>query len=79
MISFGDRNIRLKKKVLSLRERFIISDASGDIGSIVQESLVSRRLLCEIDAKAGGLSTEIALFVLWMALIIRKRDAASSS
>jgi hypothetical protein len=78
-ISFGDRNIRLKKKALSLRQTFIISDASGAIGSIVQESLMSRRLLCEIDVEARGLSREIVMFLLWMALIIRKKDAAQSS
>ena len=76
-VAFGDRNIRLKRKVLSMRETFVISDAAGDVGRIVQESLVSRRLLCEIDAQAGWLSREIALFLIWMALIIRKRDAAS--
>jgi hypothetical protein len=77
-ISFGERNIRLKKKALSMRETFIISDGSGGIGSIVQESLMSRRLRCETDSNESEIPQEIMLFLAWLALIIRKKDAASA-
>jgi hypothetical protein len=69
-ISFGERTMRLKKKPMAMKAAFIISSAAGDTGTIMQESLLSRRLLCEMDA----VPTEIVLFLLWMALIIRKRD-----
>jgi hypothetical protein len=77
-ISFGDRSIRLKKKSLALKETFIISDASGGIGTIVQESLLSRRLLCKLDTAAAGLPQEIVLFLAWLALIIRRKDSSSA-
>jgi hypothetical protein len=62
----------------ALRETFIISDGSGGIGSIVQESLMSRRLRCETDSNESEIPQEIMLFLAWLALIIRKKDAASA-
>jgi hypothetical protein len=78
-VSFGGRSIHLKKKALSLKETFVISAASGEIGTIVQESLLSRRLLCQLDATAGDIPPEVLLFLIWMALTIRRKDASASS
>ena len=78
-ISFNDRSIMMRKKALAMKWRFIISTASADIGSIVQESLVSRRLLCELDDEAQEMPLEIVLYLFWIALLIKRSEDSSSA
>ena len=78
-VSFDGSEISLRKKVFAWRETFILSDASGEIGLICRESLLSRRMTVEIAAPATGMPREIILFLIWVALMIRRRDVAVSS
>jgi hypothetical protein len=77
-ILFAEGNLHLRKRVLSMRESFVISDSSGDIGTIARESLASRRLLCTLEDDADEVPLEILLFLVWMTLIIRRREASAT-
>ena len=76
---FDASQIFLRKKTFAMRETFLLSDASGEAGSIVRESLLSRRMAVELDEAAAGLPREVVLFMVWIALMIHRRDSADSS
>jgi hypothetical protein len=76
---FSESEMELRKKLLALRETFILSDSSGEAGSIVRENLLSRRMTVELKEAADGLPREILLFLLWLALLIHGRDSAGSA
>ena len=75
-VSFEGTEWILTKKALAMRDTLVISDASGDIGRIVQINLLSRRLLFEA---ATGVPPEIGLFLIWIALMVRRRTGAGSA
>ena len=78
-VTFGGSEVFLKKKVFALRETFVLSDGSGEIGLIRRESLLSRRMTVELAASAAGMAREIVLFLIWVSLMIHRRDAAASA
>ena len=59
-----------------MRETFLLSDASGEVGSVVRENLFSRRMTVELKGRATGLLREIVLFTVWSALMIHRKDSA---
>ncbi len=59
-----------------MRDTYVMSDASGEIGRIVRTNVLSRRLLFEA---ATGVPREICLFLIWIALMVQRRTGASSS
>ena len=73
-ILFDDSDVLLKKKVLAGRETYLITDASAQIGSIVRESLGSRRLTVELADRDSGIPREIILFMVWVVLLIHGRE-----
>lgn len=56
------------------RETYLITDASGPIGSIVRESLNSRLMTVELADSASGTPREIVLFMVWVVLLIHDRE-----
>ena len=78
-VLFDASQLILRKKTLALRETFLISGALGAAGSIVRESLLSRRMTVELEEAASGLPREIILFTVWIALLIRRKDSAGSA
>ena len=76
-VSFSGRRIVIRKKVLAMKDTFILSDDSGERGLIAQERLATRRLVCELDGGQDDLPREILLFLFWLAIIIRRRDASA--
>ena len=73
-ILFDGSDLLLKKKVLAGRETYLITDASAPIGSIVRESLDSRRMTVELTEGASGTPRDIILFMVWVVLLIHGRD-----
>ncbi len=78
-VTFDGLELFLRKKVFALRAGFVLSDASGEIGLISRESLLSRRMTVELAAPAAGMARELILFLIWVALMIHRRDAAASA
>ena len=73
-ILFDDSDVLLQKKVLAGRETYLITDASVPIGSIVRESLDSRRMTVELSDRASGTPREVILFMVWVVLLIHGRE-----
>jgi len=76
---FDASQIVLRRKMLALRETFLLTTASGEAGSIVRENLLSRRMTVELKETAAGTSLEILLFLVWIALLIHRNDSAGSA
>ena len=51
---FDASQILLRKKMLAMRETYLILYPSGEAGSIVRESLLSRRMAVELEKSAAG-------------------------
>jgi hypothetical protein len=62
-----------------MRETCLILDPSGQAGSITRESLFSRRLAVELQETAAGMPREILFFLVWLALMIHRKDSADSA
>jgi hypothetical protein len=77
-LRFDASEMVLRKKLLALRETFVLSDPSGEAGSIVRENLLSRRMTVELKQAAPGRPLEILLFLVWIALLIHGRDRTGS-
>jgi hypothetical protein len=78
-VRFGASEILVKKRVFSMRETFLLTDASGEVGAISRESLLSRRMTVELSAAAAGTPREVVLFLIWIALMIHRTEAAASA
>lgn len=78
-IQFGDSEILLKKKVFAMRERFVLMDAAGEIGEISRKSFLSRRMTVMLEDRAAAMPMEVILFLIWIALMIHRADAAASA
>ena len=73
-ILFDGLDVLLRKKVLAGRETYLLTDASVPIGSIVRESLGSRRMTVELADSTSGTPREIILFMVWVVLLIHERE-----
>jgi len=73
-ILFDGSDVLLKKKVLVGRETYLLTDASGPIGSIVRENLNSRRMTVELADSASATPREIILLMVWVVLLIHGRE-----
>ena len=71
--------IVLRRKMLALRETFLLTTASGEAGYIVRESLLSRRMTVELKQEAAGTPREILLLLVWIALLIHRNESAGSA
>jgi hypothetical protein len=78
-VRFGDSEILLKKKVFAMRERFILMDASGELGEISRDSILSRRMTVILGDRAAAFPREVVLFLIWIALMIHRAEAAASA
>ncbi len=76
---FDASQILLRKKVLAMRETFLISDDSGEAGSMVRKNLLSRRMTVELNETAAAIPREIILFMVWIAVMMHRRDGADSA
>ena len=73
-ILFDESDFLIRKKVLAGRETYLISNPSVPIGSILRESLGSRRMTVELTDRASGTPREIILFMVWVVLLIHGRE-----
>ncbi len=73
-IAFGDRVLYLRQKPFSFNGLFLISDGSGDVGSIRLQRPFSRRLAVEFAAAAPPI--EIVGFLAWIVLVVQRRQAS---
>jgi hypothetical protein len=78
-LRFDTAEMVMRKKLLALRETFLLSDSAGEAGSIVRENLLSRRMTVDLKPAAASLPLEILLFLAWLALLIHGRDSAGSA
>lgn len=78
-VRFGDSETLLKKKVFAMRERFVLMDASGELGEISRESTFSRRMTVILADRAAAMPRELILFLTWIAVMIHKSDSAGSA
>ena len=60
--------------MLAGRETYLISNPSVPIGSMLRESLGSRRMTVELTDRASGTPREIILFMVWVVLLIHGRE-----
>jgi hypothetical protein len=78
-LRFDASQVLLKKKMIARRETYLITDAAGEAGCIVRESLLSRRMTVALKETASGMPREILLFMVWIALMIHRKDGADSA
>ena len=76
-VACGAFDILLRKKLLALRESYILSDAGEEVGLIARESLVSRQMTIRLDERAAGMPAELILFLTWIAVMIHRSDDGS--
>lgn len=60
-----------------LRASYLLSDAGGEVGLVVRESLVSRQMTIRLDERAAGMPAELILFLAWIAVMIHRSDDGS--
>jgi hypothetical protein len=77
-VLFGDTTLFLRQKAWSFKGVFLISDASGEIGSIRRERMLSRRMLVEFTAAASP-PLEITEFLVWIVLMVHRRQSSDAS
>mgnify|MGYP001115306857 CR=1 FL=1 len=77
-IRFDDTTLFLRQKAWSLKSVFLISDGSGEIGSIQRQKLFSRRMVAEFPATPPP-PLEITGFLVWIVLMVQRRQASESS
>jgi hypothetical protein len=77
-VQFGDTTLFLRQKAWSLKGVFLISDASGEIGSIRMARMMSRRMLAVFPAAAPP-PLEIVEFLVWIVLMVHRRQASDAS
>jgi len=77
-IRFGETTLFLRQKAWSLKGVFLISDGSGGIGSIHRERMMSRRMVVEFPTAASP-QLEITEFLVWIVLMVQRRQASESS
>ncbi len=75
-IRFEGTTFSLRQKRMSWRGLFLISNESGEIGSIRLERLFSRRMVVEFTADAPP-PLEISEFLVWLVLMAYRRQASS--
>jgi uncharacterized protein YxjI len=75
-VRFEGTTLSLRQKLMSARGLFLISDESGEIGSIRLERLFSRRMIVEFPA-ASPPPLEITEFLVWIVLMVQRRQASS--
>jgi hypothetical protein len=78
-VQFDSTTLLLRQKPWSLKGMFLISDQSGEIGSIARERLFTRRLVVEVAAGAEEPPLEITEFLVWIVLMVQRRHAAEAS
>lgn len=72
-IRYNNKIFQLKSKKLRLTNQFIIYENDNQIGMIHSTSFFSRKLQCTID---DGISLEIVVFIMYLALIIIDRRSS---
>jgi|WetSurMetagenome_2_1015567.scaffolds.fasta_scaffold868989_1 hypothetical protein len=77
-VRFGDTTLFLRQKAWSLKGVFLISDGTGEIGSIRRERMMSRRMVVELP-NAAPPPLEIIEFLVWIVLMVQRRQSSESS
>jgi hypothetical protein len=72
-VDFDGRTLTLSELLFRLKGVFVVSDSSGQIGSIAQQRMVSRRLLVEFPVWSTAPPMEVTIFLGWIALMIQRR------
>ena len=78
-LRFADAELLLKKKVSGRRETYLLTGPGGQAASIVRDNHFSRKLSVERSETTSAFPAEILLFVLWLALLIHRRDDPGSA
>jgi hypothetical protein len=77
-VRFDNTILLLRQKAWSFKGVFLISDGSGEIGSIRRERMMSRRMSVEFPTSAPP-PLEITEFLVWIVLMVQRRQASASS
>jgi hypothetical protein len=77
-IEYEGTTLFLRQKRMAWRGLFTVSDGSGEIGSICRERLFSRRMLVEFPT-ASPPPLEITEFLVWIVLLVHRRQASEAS
>ena len=77
-VLFDDTTLFLRQKAWSLKGVFLISDGSGETGSIRLQKLFSRRMVVEFPAGPPP-PLEITEFLVWIVLMVQRRQASGTS
>lgn len=75
VIKYDGRELRLEGKSLSLRDKFFLFEGTGQIGSLFQKSLFSRKMVFDVQVE---IPLEIKLFIIYLALVIKSRNSESA-
>jgi hypothetical protein len=75
IVHYGGREYTLRKPSI-WRRTFVLMDGERQIGSIAPESMWSRRATAEFPQEWP---TPITLFVIWLVIVLWKRDAESAA
>ena len=76
-VACGGFDVLLRKKILALRESYLLSDAGGEVGLVARESLVSRQMAIRLDERAAGMPAELILLLAWIAGMIHRSNDGS--
>lgn len=77
-VRFGGTTLFLRQKLMSRRGLFQIFGESGEIGGIRLERMLSRRMLVEFTT-ASPPPLEITEFLVWIVLMVHRRQASEAS
>jgi hypothetical protein len=75
IVHYSGREYTLRKPSV-WRRTFVLMDGERQIGSIAPESMWSRRATAELP---HDWPTPIKLFVIWLVIVLWKRDAESAA
>jgi len=78
-VDFDGRAVTIRELPFRLKGTWVISDPSGQIGTIVKERVTSRRLVVEFPAWAAAPPMEVTVFLGWITLVIMRRRRVSGS
>lgn len=74
-VHFGDRQIEMRKRLLSLRNQYDLMEDGRTIGSLRQKGALSRAMELESNK---AIALEIRMFMAWVAIRKRRDDSSSS-
>ena len=74
LVEYGGQQYELRAKSV-LRRTFVLLDGQREIGSVSRESVLTRRTAVDLPEH---LPLPVRIFIVWLVVIVWKRDAAAA-